>query len=232
MENRLTQGVTHEEACARISALFRPRWLRHYAAGKLRGDEIFRAAYELLRDSAEPILDVGCGVGLLPFYLRMRGMNQPVTGLDLDGSKIQHARSAAMKAGFSGLTFLEQDATRELPELHGNIALFDALHYLHPAAQTKLLAQLAARVAPGGMLLLRDCPRDSSARFWATYLGEIFAQTISWNVGGALHFPTRASINEAFRGEVFAREERPMFGGGPFNNWLFIFWRAEVRHPA
>ncbi len=219
------------EACARVSSLFGPRWLRHYAAGKLRRDTVFRVAFELLRNSAEPILDVGCGVGLLPLYLRMRGVKQPVTGLDLDGRKIQHARLAAAKAGFSGLTFLEQNATRELPEFHGNIALFDALHYLHPGAQTKLLSQLAARVAPGGMLLLRDCPRDRSARFWATYLGEIFAQTISWNVGGPLHFPTRASINEAFSDAVFAREERPMFGGGPFNNRLFIF-RAEVGHPA
>ncbi len=189
-------------------------------------------AFELLRDSAEPILDVGCGVGLFPLYLRMRGVKQPVTGLDLDGRKIQHARSAAAKAGFRGLTFLEQNATRELPEFRGNIALFDALHYLHPDAQTKLLSQLAARVAPGGMLLLRDCPRDHSARFWATYLGEIFAQTISWNVGGPLHFPTRASINEAFSDAVFAREERPMFGGGPFNNRLFIFRPDGVRHPA
>lgn len=225
MENRLTQEATHTDACARVSALFRPRWLRHYVAAKLRRDEVFRAAYELLRGSAEPILDLGSGVGLLPFYLRFRGMQQTVTGLDLDGSKIQHACSAAAKAGFRGLTFLERDATRGLPDFRGNIVLFDALHYFNPAAQTKLLSQIAARVAPGGMLLVRDCPRDRSARFWATYLGEIFAQTTSWNIGGRLHFPTRASINEAFSDEAFAREERPMFGGGPFNNRLFIFRR-------
>ena len=219
------QNASHEEACARVSSLFRPLWLRLYVSGKLRRDGVFRAAYELLGDSAEPTLDVGCGVGLLPLYLRMRGAKQAVIGLDLDRGKIDHARSAAVKADCSGLTFLEQDAVRDLPEFRGNIALFDALHYLDAGAQKRLLSQLAERVAPGGRLLLRDCPRDRSARFWATYLGEIFAQTVSWNVSGPLHFPTRASINEAFDGEMFAREERPMFGGGPFNNRLFIFCR-------
>ncbi len=197
--------------------------------GKLRRDRVFRAALRIIARFRRA--DSGRG---------MRGWFVAVLSADARGEAAGYrtrpgwaqdpARAFGCGEGrLSGLTFLEQNATRELPEFRGNIALFDALHYLHPGAQTKLLSQLAARVAPGGMLLLRDCPRDRSARFWATYLGEIFAQTISWNVGGPLHFPTRASINEAFGDEVFAREERPMFGGGPFNNRLFIF-RAEVRH--
>jgi len=227
MQNRPSHEATHTEACACVSALFRPRWLRFYVAGKLRRDGVFRAAYELLRDSAEPILDVGCGVGLLPFYLRARGVKHPVTGLDVDGSKVEHARFAAQKTNYGGLTFRHQDVAGELPDFRGNIILFDSLHYLNPGAQKSVLAQLAARVAPGGMLLLRDCPRDRSARFWVTYFGEIFAQTVSWNIGGPLHFSTRASINAAFGSETFAREERPMFGGGPFNNRLFVF-RREI----
>ena len=227
MENRPAQNATHEEACARVAALFRPRWLRHYVASKLRRDGIFQAAYELLGDSPEPILDVGCGVGLLPLYLRARGLSQAVTGIDVDRSKIQHARAAAAFAGYEALNFLEHDATRALPEFRGNIALLDALHYLPPDAQKTLLTQLAARVAPGGMLLLRDCPHDGSARFWATYLAELFAQTISWNIGVPLHFPTRASIRAAFAASAFSMEERPMYRGGPFNNRLFIY-RAKA----
>lgn len=225
MENQPPPAATHEEACARVSALFGPRWLRHYGASKLRRDEVFRAAYELLRDSSEPILDVGCGVGLLPLYLRARGLKQPVTGIDVDRSKVQHARAAVVQAGYAGLGFLDHDAAGALPEFRGNIALFDVLHYLHPSAQETLLAQLAQRLAPGGMVLLRDCPQDSSARFWATYLGEVFAQAVSWNIGGPLHFPTRGMIYSAFNGNQFTLEEQPMFAGGPFNNRLFIFRR-------
>lgn len=234
MENRPAQGATHEEACARVSALFRERWLRQYVASKLRRDAVFSTAFELLRESNEPILDVGCGVGLLSFYLRARGVETPVTGLDIDRNKIHRARSAAVETGYAGLKFLEQDATRELPEFLGNVALFDALHYLKDEAQFTLLRQLATRIAPGGLFLLRDCPRDRSPRFWATVIGEIFAQTISWNIKSPLHFPTRASITAAFSDETFTMEEKPMFRGGPFNNRLFIFRRkpSEVRHLA
>ncbi len=58
-----------------------------------------------------------------------------------------------------------------------------------------------------------------------TYAGEIFAQSVSWNIGGPLHFPTRESICAAFAAEQFNFEEQPMFAGGPFNNRLFIFRR-------
>ena len=222
--------VGHEEAVQRVAARFEKRWLRHYTAGKLRSDPVFPAAYELLRDSADPILDVGCGVGLLAFYLRQRGLEQPITGLDIDRRKVSSGQAVA-KASYRGreLTFLEHDVRNPLPQFAGNIAVLDLLHYLPPQRQETLLAELSASVVPGGLLLLRDCPRDGSARYWMTYLGEKFAQAISWNVGVPLHFPTRESINAAFAETEFAREERPAWGSTPFNNRMFIFRR---RHAA
>ncbi|MGZ5022399.1 MAG: hypothetical protein ACXWFY_08295, partial [Chthoniobacterales bacterium] len=74
-------------------------------------------------------------------------------------------------------------------------------------------------------LLIRDSPRENSLRFCLTYLAEIFAQTITWNVGGPMYFPTRESIKDSL-GENFSHEERPMWGGSPFNNRLFIFRRV------
>jgi 2-polyprenyl-3-methyl-5-hydroxy-6-metoxy-1,4-benzoquinol methylase len=226
MENPSPPAMTHEQARASVPALFSSQMLRQYAAGKLRADPVFRAAYELLGTSNEPILDVGCGVGLLPFYLRHRGFRPATTGLDVDRGKIQRARAAA-KSTAGSTHFLEQDVACALPAFRGNVALLDVLHYLPPAAQETLLTELAARVAPGGMLLARECPRDRSARFWATYAGELFAQSISWNLRRRLHFPTRNSINAAFCETEFTREERPMFAGGPFNNRLFIFRRKR-----
>ena len=77
-------AASHEEACARVAALYPQRWLRYYASGKLRSDTVFALAFELVRNSDEPLLDVGCGVGLLPFYLRERGFRSPILGLDTD----------------------------------------------------------------------------------------------------------------------------------------------------
>ena len=228
MADRAQAPATHEEACDRVASFFSKPWLRHYVASKLRSDPVFAAAYEAFRNSAEPIMDVGCGVGLLPFYLRERGLEQPITGLDIDDRKVRQARAVAEERyGGRGLNFFMHDVAAELPQFSGSVALLDVLHYLAPARQQTLLRELAPMVAPGGMLLLRDCPRDGSLRYRLTYAGELFAQAISWNIGVPLHFPPRETITAPFREEEFAREERPAWGGTPFNNRLFVFSRRS-----
>jgi 2-polyprenyl-3-methyl-5-hydroxy-6-metoxy-1,4-benzoquinol methylase len=232
MENRQGDANEHETACARVAAQFSPLWLRTYVGSKLRNDPVYPAAYELLRNSAEPILDIGCGVGLLAFYLRERGCRQPVLGLDLDARKIGHGQRIA-EAHYQDVDLRYQDVQQALPDFSGNIVLFDVLHYLPLEQQTILLAHLAERIAPGGVLVIRDCPRDNGPRFWMTYLAEKFAQVVSWNLNAPLHFPSRARISEAFAGGEFESESRPLWGKSPFNNYLFIFRRrARATVPA
>jgi 2-polyprenyl-3-methyl-5-hydroxy-6-metoxy-1,4-benzoquinol methylase len=214
----------HELACQRVAARFRKPWLRHYVGSKLRSDPLFAAAYDALQASVRPVLDVGCGVGLLAFYLRERGVTLPLTGFDIDARKIREAKTVASEC-YGGLEFFEHDVQKPLPKFSGSVAVFDLLHYLAPARQETLLAELAAAIPPGGMLLLRDCPRDDSARFWMTYAGEKFAQAIAWNVGVPLHFPTRRLITESFPQAEFDHHEQPAWGRTPFNNQLFIFRR-------
>jgi 2-polyprenyl-3-methyl-5-hydroxy-6-metoxy-1,4-benzoquinol methylase len=220
----------HEQACKRVAALFSARWLRHYVSSKLRSDPVFPAAFELLKDSTGPILDVGCGVGLLAFYLRERGVDAPVVGLDTDARKIRQGAEAARR--YRDIELIEHDVRQALPAFRGNVALLDVVHYLAPADQRILLTELAARVAPGALLMLRDAPREPTARFWMTYAGEVFAQTISWNIGTRLHFPTRESLNDALAAEEFTREERPAWGRTPFNNRLFVFRRRSAAAPG
>lgn len=231
MVDRSTSQVSHEEAGTRVAALFASRWLRGYVASKLSSDPLFPLAYEYFRESAEPILDLGCGVGLLAFYLRERGLPQAITGVDIDERKVRSAAESARRGGYADLRFVALDVARDLPAMGGSFAVFDLLHYLAPNAQQNLLRALVGRVAHGGLLLLRDCPRDGSARFRITYAAEIFAQMISWNWTAPLHFPTSDSINDAFDPAEFEREVRPAWGGTPFNNKLFIF-RRRLRPTA
>ena len=233
MKNRTAAAAEHELACARVAARFRERWLRFYVGKKLRSDPVFPAAFELLRESREPLVDLGCGVGLLAFYLRERNFRPPIIGLDRDGRKIERAKTVARDA-YRDLEFLERDVCGPIGQT-GNIVLFDLLHYLRPNDQRDLLERLAARVAPGGMLVIRECPRDRNARFWLTLLGERFAQITTWNVRAPLHFPTRENILAAFAPNEFSRTVEPLWGRTPFNNHLFIFRRragAIVPAPA
>jgi len=224
MQSRKENVAQHENACARVATQFRSPWLRNYVRSKLRSDRIYSAAYDLLGRSAEPILDVGCGVGLLGFYLRERACRQPILGLDLDRRKIQHGATIAAR-GYRDIELRFQDIEAQLPDFRGNVALFDVLHYLPRLAQHALLLRLAERVAPGGVLIIRDALREMRPRYWTTWLAEKFAQTISWNVDRALHFPSRGSIDDVFDRENFQRESRPLWGASPFNNHIFIFRR-------
>ena len=221
----------HEDACARVAARFGEHWLRVYARWKLRSDPIFPAAFELLRESSKPLLDAGCGIGLLAFYLRERNFLPPISGLDRDGRKIERAN--AVKSGiYRDLDFIEQDVCDPIAQT-GNIVLFDLLHYLCPNEQSRLLSRLAARVGPGGLLVIRDCPRDRSPRFWLTHLAERFAQATTWNIKVPLHFPTREKILAAVGQERFSNTVAPLWGRTPFNNHLFIFRRrADAAVPV
>jgi SAM-dependent methyltransferase len=216
----------HELACARVAARFPERWLRLYAGRKLRSDPIFSAAFELLRESKSPVVDVGCGVGLLAFYLRERNFLPMICGLDRDGRKIARA-NAVTNGVYHDLEFIEQDICGPIAQT-GNVVLFDLLHYLSPNEQAHLLERLAARVAPGGLLVIRDCPRDRNARFWLTHLAERFAQVMTWNINAPLHFPTREEMLAAFDDDRFARTVQPLWGRTPFNNHLFIFRRRAA----
>jgi 2-polyprenyl-3-methyl-5-hydroxy-6-metoxy-1,4-benzoquinol methylase len=232
MENRRSDVSEHESACARVAAQFPQLWLRCYVGSKLRCDPIYSAAYERFRGSAEPILDIGCGLGLLAFYLRERACRQPILGLDLDARKIRQGNRIAA-ARYSDIDLRHQDIQGPIPVFSGNIALFDVLHYLPPPEQTSLLSRLAQCVAPEGLLVIRDCPRDNSPRFWMTYVAEKFAQAVSWNLNTSIHFPPRERIAEAFNENEFERESRPLWGTSPFNNQLFIFRRrASATVPA
>ena len=224
MENRNGDLAQHESACARVVAHFPQRALGHYVRWKLRSDGIYPAAFELLRASKDPVLDVGCGVGLLPFYLRERDCRQRILGLDVDARKIRHGAEIAARS-YDGVELRFHDVQEKLPAFSGNVVLFDVLHYLPVAEQKTLLSHLAGCVSRGGVLIIRDCPREARPRFWMTWIAEKFAQAVSWNLRTSLHVPTRASIDDIFAASEFERESRPLWGTSPFNHHLFIFRR-------
>jgi SAM-dependent methyltransferase len=231
MKNRSAAAADHACACARVAARFRERWLRLYAGKKLRSDPVFAAAFALLRQSNEPLVDLGCGVGLLAFYLRERNFRPPIIGIDRDGRKIERANAVA-RAAYRDLEFQEADVCGPIRQT-GNIVLFDLLHYLSPNDQQNLLKRLARHVAPGGLLVIRECPRDRNVRFWLTFLAERFAQITTWNVTTSLHFPSREEILASFSPNDFSHTLEPLWGRTPFNNHLFIFRRpAGATGPA
>jgi len=106
-----------------IAARYPTALLRSYARIKIATDPVYNAVFELLRGSTTPLLDVGCGIGILPFYLRERGFTAAITGVDHDKRKIEIAQGVAKSE--SNLSFHLADARTSF-DFRGNVlcALF------------------------------------------------------------------------------------------------------------
>jgi len=199
-----------------LSDRFDTRFLRSYVRWKVRSDPAYDAVLELLRDHAHPIVDVGCGVGLLPMLLREKGFAREIIGIDFDARKIDAARKAS-----NDIEFRFGDARDPLPPNH-SVIMLDVLHYFSDDAQRTILANAASAVPPGGMIIIRDAIDDGSWRYRLTWIAESFARLVFWLKAERLNFPKR----EALTIPGFETEARPLWGRMPFNNYLFVARRV------
>ena len=92
----------------RLASLYEGRALQGYVRWKVRTDLAYSAARDALHGRTAPLVDLGCGVGLLPLYLREHGHAAPMVGIDFDRRKIDLARKAAQR--YDGIEFIAGDA--------------------------------------------------------------------------------------------------------------------------
>jgi SAM-dependent methyltransferase len=196
-------------------------WDRSYVSSKVKTDPLYGAVYEELRDSALPLLDLGCGLGLLAFYLRERGLVFPIRGLDYDPRKIDSANRVIPLLSHRELSFATHDAREGLPEHTGNVSILDILQFFTPPEQEALLGLAAARLAPGGKLVIRSALRDESWRFKVTVAGDLLAKASFWMKAAPTHYPTSEDFERILSPHGAVRIV-PLWGGTPFNNHLIV----------
>jgi 2-polyprenyl-3-methyl-5-hydroxy-6-metoxy-1,4-benzoquinol methylase len=204
----------------RIARHYSNPWLRCYARGKLWRDPVYAAAFELLKGSPLPVLDVGCGIGLFEFYLRERGFVAPLFGIDYDAKKIARAQRIAGRV-YSDVQFTVDDVLAT-GDFRGHVVCFDVIHYLSAARQATLLEHLAAHVAPGAYCLIRATPRDTNWRFRFTQVQEFLLHGTLWMKSAVMHYPTSEETMAPFRARGFTCEVCPLWGRTPFNSHFYV----------
>ncbi|QJE95485.1 methyltransferase domain-containing protein [Luteolibacter luteus] len=196
-------------------------WDRSYVSSKVKTDPLYGAVYEELRGSDLPLLDLGCGLGLLAFYLRERGLNFQIRGLDYDPRKIESAKRVNALLSHQDISFATHDAREGLPEHTGNVSILDILQFFTPPEQETLLGLAASRLAPGGKLVIRSGLRDESWRFKVTVAGDLLAKASFWMKAAPTHYPTSSDFER-----ILSRYGKvrivPLWGGTPFNNHLIV----------
>ncbi len=212
--------MTKHDVADRLAALYSRRPLQGYVRWKVRTDPAYRAALDALRDRTTPLLDLGCGVGLLPFFLREHGYTAPVLGIDFDERKLELARIAAKQ--YRDVEFQTGDARQPLPP-DRDIVMLDILHYFDPASRQQIMKNVAAAVATNGLVVIRQVIDDGSWRARFTQFVDRAAHIFRWMKAERVELPTREEIVAAVEG--FDADVRPMWGRMPYNNYLFILTR-------
>jgi 2-polyprenyl-3-methyl-5-hydroxy-6-metoxy-1,4-benzoquinol methylase len=207
-----------DRAAARYAGT--PRFY-HYAKAKLPLDPAFAAIVELLRDSTLPLLDLGCGMGLLDVCLREAGYKGTITGVDVDEKKIAAAKRAL---GVDGGGFAVGDALNFSAHA-GNVVMLDVLNYFTTEEQRRLLERVAASVAPGGLAIIRTAVDEPGWRFNATKVGEWIIRASGWIPTSGWNFPKKENVERPFLEKSFTEELKPLWGLTPFNGYLFVFRR-------
>ena len=203
-----------------IARRFSSRFLRGYVAAKLRSDPIYPAVYERLKDARGPILDLGCGVGLLACYLRERGVTVPILGVDVDAKKVE--AGVAATAGYDDVRLTVGDARKRIDH-RGSVAMLDLLHYFSDEDQQVLLTNAADYGRPGDVVIIRECLREPTWRYRLTWMEERFATGIGWLKGEKLNFPTRQRVGRELVRRGFEEDVMPLWGKTPFNNYLLTY---------
>lgn len=198
------------------------RWDYHYARSKLASDPLYAGVAAALVGARGPLLDLGCGLGLLAHYLPAVGLQLGYRGVDNDAGKIARASAAASTAGLSDTRFDSIDLSLGLPAHSGSVAILDVLQFVPPEAQQPLLRQAAQRVAAGGRLVIRTGLDGTSWRARVTRGVDVFSRVVGWMNTGPRRYPGREELEALLAQEGLSTRFQPLWGRTPFNNWLVV----------
>ena len=208
-----------------ISSLCENRGDKYYTRTKLSTDPLYEGVFSAIQKDSLPLLDIGCGLGLLGLYLRERGKSAPITGFDYDSRKVEAGRHLLERGGYSDITLSQGDARLDLPDHLGDVTILDILQFFTPGEQKKLLKSAAQRVAPGGKLIIRSGLKKNNLRFFITWVADLLAKLTFWMKAAPTHYPTADFFQTTLEAEGFSVEIQPFWGKTPFNNYLITATR-------
>lgn len=217
-----------------VAAAFLPsRWHYHYSLAKLATDPLYRGVTASLAGRRAPILDLGCGIGLLAHALRAAGVNAPYRGVDNDVAKVDIARAAAVRAGLPGISFETVDLGAGMPSHVGSCCLLDVLQFVPGDRLEAVLEAAAAAVAAGcgeaggdAALIIRTGLDDGSWRARVTRSVDSLSRGLRWMNTGPKRYPTRALFDAVAARHGLEATCTPLFGRTPFNNHLVVLARG------
>ncbi|KGM53872.1 methyltransferase [Lysobacter arseniciresistens ZS79] len=221
------------DAARAIAGAFAPahplgnRWDYYYSRSKLGSDPLYPGVCDALRGSDAPLLDLGCGLGLLAHALRADGIALCYRGVDNDAGKVARARRAAERAGLADASFECVDLAAPGSGVdrlghRGSVAILDVLQFIPPDAQQRTLEAAIAMLVPGARLVVRTGLDDGGRRARVTRAVDVLSRALGWMNAGPSRYPDAAALRAMFDRAGLVSTFEPLYGNTPFNNWRVV----------
>lgn len=168
------------------------------------------------------IYDLGCGHGLLSLTLALQSPARIVRAIDHDERRIRLARKTARN--FLNVEFCDGDFTEVLDRKKNHataIVVMDAMHYLSPQDQERLLEQARTALLPGGLFLMREVDTTAGLTSWINKVHEWGMTATRFTRAERVSYRTPEEWENLFRKSGFCVESKPC-GCFPFADRLFI----------
>ena len=200
----------------RIARAFLParwygnRWHYYYSRIKLGSDPLYPGVAAALRGSARPLLDLGCGIGLLAHALRAEGVGVAVSRRGQrrrqDRGRRDARRRARDCATSRSTSSICRAACRRIAAASPSSTCCSTSTTPRSSA---LLDAAIAMLAPGARLVIRTGIEDGSRRMRLTRAFDRFANVLGWMNAAPRHYPTRGRLARDAATRRAARRRSP-----------------------
>lgn len=118
------------------------------------------------------VLDLGCGFGLFSLFFAAAGRERALVGVDLDARRIAAAKASALRLGLENTRYECADALdwEHEGEPFDAIYMLDMIHHAPVERVRGFLERQVARLAPGGVLVIKEVSDRPAFKRWFTWL--------------------------------------------------------------
>jgi 2-polyprenyl-3-methyl-5-hydroxy-6-metoxy-1,4-benzoquinol methylase len=168
------------------------------------------------------VLDLGCGFGLFSLYFALDAPTRKITGVDLDAKRIEAATQCALRLEVTNVHYtasnvLDWDGASQFDA----IFMLDLIHHLPKQEVLDFLSRVAQRVAPGGVLLIKDVSNKP-------YYKKLFTLALDRLMVGSepIHYWDPKELSQLVEGLGFSVKRHTINDVLPYPHILYVCSRA------